>query len=297
MTRKILFHTHRWLGIAFAAFMVPAALTGSVLVWRTSIDQWLNPSLFTVPSSGQKLLGESDLADRLIQQAPGVRVRWIEMPEAAGRSAIASVSRWPHAEGSASINEVFMDPTTAAVLGIRSTINPGFNRRELVAWIRRFHYTLMLRRTGMLFMGAVALAWLLENLVGMLLTLPRPWTRLGRWGPAWRIRGSHFNFDLHRAGGLWLSPVLLVLALSSVYLNLAHEVFVPAAEWLTGLLLPKHLESRAMQAILEWQYPAHTGELFGLTGRIVVCIAGVSVAVLAVTGIITTSRKLLRGRA
>ncbi|MGH8553236.1 MAG: PepSY domain-containing protein, partial [Methylococcales bacterium] len=51
-----------------------------------------------------------------------------------------------------------------------------------------------------------------------------------RWKPAWRIkwRGSAFriNFDLHRAGGLWLWLALFVLAWSSVGFML-DEVYRP----------------------------------------------------------------------
>ncbi|MBX3641424.1 MAG: PepSY domain-containing protein [Nitrosomonas sp.] len=41
-----------------------------------------------------------------------------------------------------------------------------------------------------------------------------------RWKPAWQIKPSRFNYDLHRACGLWLWPVLLVLAWSGVAFNL-----------------------------------------------------------------------------
>ena len=50
-----------------------------------------------------------------------------------------------------------------------------------------------------------------------------------RWSPAWRIKWSastyRINFDLHRAGGLWLWLALLVFAWSSVYMNLGDTVY------------------------------------------------------------------------
>jgi uncharacterized iron-regulated membrane protein len=45
-----------------------------------------------------------------------------------------------------------------------------------------------------------------------------------RWKPAWLIKKSRFNYDLHRASGLWIWPVLFVLAWSSVAFNL-NEVY------------------------------------------------------------------------
>lgn len=47
-----------------------------------------------------------------------------------------------------------------------------------------------------------------------------------RWKPAWLIKKRRFNYDLHRASGLWVWPMLFVLAWSSVALNL-NEVYSP----------------------------------------------------------------------
>jgi len=56
---------------------------------------------------------------------------------------------------------------------------------------------------------------------------------LARWWPSWKLRwrgGSHkVNFDLHRAGGLWVWAVLFVLAWSGVAFNL-REAYRPVME-------------------------------------------------------------------
>ncbi len=49
-----------------------------------------------------------------------------------------------------------------------------------------------------------------------------------RWKPAWLIKQSRINFDLHRASGLWFWLLLLVLAWSSVGFNLGEQVYMPA---------------------------------------------------------------------
>ena len=72
-----------------------------------------------------------------------------------------------------------------------------------------------------------------------------------RWRPAWlvrwRARGHKFNFDLHRAGGLWLWPMLLVFAWSSVGFNLP-SVYQPAMSSL-GAAAP--YERRALPTPLD----------------------------------------------
>ncbi len=149
------------LGVALAILLVPAALTGSVLVWKDSLDARLNPQLYFA-GDHRATLSERQLGTLLRDRFPAVRIGWIEMPAAPGRSARISVGNWPRTDMQRQINEVFVDPATADILGVSSTVAPGLNRQEIIPWLYRFHYTLMLRRTGMLIMGAVAMAWLLD---------------------------------------------------------------------------------------------------------------------------------------
>lgn len=52
-----------------------------------------------------------------------------------------------------------------------------------------------------------------------------------RWKPAWCIKwragATRINFDLHRAGGLWVWPMLLVFAWSAVAFNLSEQIYKP----------------------------------------------------------------------
>jgi uncharacterized iron-regulated membrane protein len=75
-------------------------------------------------------------------------------------------------------------------------------------------------------MGGIAILWLLGCFVALAISFPDR----DRWKKSFAIRwGSRyqFNFDLHRAGGLWCWGLLLVLALSAVHLNLNRELFRP----------------------------------------------------------------------
>jgi uncharacterized iron-regulated membrane protein len=78
---------------------------------------------------------------------------------------------------------------------------------------------------GWSFVGTVALLWTIDCFVAFVLTLPRSsgpfWVR---WKQAWRVKWRanfiRVIFDLHRAGGLWLWPLLFVFAWSSVMVGL-----------------------------------------------------------------------------
>lgn len=118
-------------------------------------------------------------------------------------------------------------------------------------FLRKLHYTLHVPamwgtdRIGYWIMGGVALVWLMDSFVAMYLTTPRrlktaadatprhrkPAGWWNHWKPAWAIRwragGYKLNFDLHRAGGLWIWGPIVIIAFTSFSLNLNKEVFYP----------------------------------------------------------------------
>lgn len=61
----------------------------------------------------------------------------------------------------------------------------------------------------------------------------------------------------------------------------------------TGVLKARHGydSGTAADAFLSWQYPLHSGQILGLPGRILVCVAGLATAMLSVTGIAIWVRK------
>jgi PepSY-associated transmembrane protein len=50
--RAICVKLHRYVGLAIAAFLTIAGLTGSILAFDTDLDAWLNPELFEAKASG-----------------------------------------------------------------------------------------------------------------------------------------------------------------------------------------------------------------------------------------------------
>ena len=43
--------------------------------------------------------------------------------------------------------------------------------------------------------------------------------------------------------------------------------------------------------LMQWMLPLHTGQIIGLPGRIIVCITGLAVAILSITGVVIWARK------
>ncbi|MDR6215863.1 PepSY-associated TM helix domain-containing protein [Paracidovorax wautersii] len=234
--RGTLVVAHRVAGLALAAFLLVAGLTGSVLAWNAELDAALNPHwLRMAPASADapRLHGLA-LRDAVQARYPGAVVARVPLAQEPGRAAVFWLRPQP---GAAALDndQVFVDPYTGRILGERRWGDLSQTWRNLVPFLYRLHYSLALGSVGTWLLGLVSLLWMVDSVVGAYLTLPARASgaarggktgRAGwaaRWARSWQLDlGSRWRatFDLHRAGGLWLWPALFVLAWSSFALNL-----------------------------------------------------------------------------
>ena len=122
-------------------------------------------------------------------------------------------------------SRLFLDPWSGEELGRRRPGDLSQGLINLMPFLLELHYTLALGGTGFQILGIVALVWTIDCFIGFYLTLPVStgafWRR---WKPSWLVKwraGAYrLNFDLHRAGGLWVWAMLLIFAWSSVMFNL-----------------------------------------------------------------------------
>lgn len=209
-----------------AALLLLEGLTGSVLAFRRSIEQLITPQLFAVHRSGAPPLSLARLAERAEALAPGARVGyfWVDDRQAVLRMlprAEPAVARSPPP----AFDHLFLNPWTGEELGRRRDGDLSQGRINLIPFLYRLHMNLSLGDAGTWILGIVALAWTIDCFGGLYLTLPRARARfLTRWKRAWSVKypttGIRVNYDIHRAGGLWLWPLLLVFGWSSVMFNL-----------------------------------------------------------------------------
>ncbi|MBS7598743.1 PepSY domain-containing protein [Pseudomonas sp. RC2C2] len=233
--RQLYVLLHRFLGLITALFLALAGLTGSVLAFHHELDEWLNPSFYEAPAVGERQQ-PGVLVDKLQAEHPRLQVWYMEYPNEPGHAALlAMVPRNDPASGEpyAEKNTVFyLDPVSGLTLGQRYWGECCFSRENFMPFMLELHYSLTLPGNwGILLMGVVAIMWVIDCLIAVLLTLPRGRPFWGKWSKAWKIKGGHayrLNMDIHRAGGLWLWLLLLPVALSSVAMNLPAQVFKPA---------------------------------------------------------------------
>lgn len=253
---------HRWFGLFLALFLLISGLTGALISWDHELDEWLNPHLFKSQSTGKTLppLALVDIVERA-----DLRVRVSRFPlefEEGHNAEIWVDARLDPATGrryDLGYDHLYVDPVTGEIAGKRLWGKFSLHPEHLMSFLYKLHFSLHFpewRGTdqwGVWLMGIVALIWLVDSCVGFLLTLPprrrhdnrKKWWH--RWRPSWLIRfgagGYKLNFDLHRAGGLWVWGILVILAFTSFSMNLYREVFYPAMS-LVSKTTPGPFETR-----------------------------------------------------
>jgi uncharacterized iron-regulated membrane protein len=256
--RRVAVLLHRWIGLALAGFLLVAGITGALLAWYHELDAWLAPGLSRAapPAADARPIDPLVLRERVAARYPGARVDTVPLHVEAGHAAVHFLAPPSETEAAGAagpdVDEVFVDPYTGTILGARKWGELRDGATDLMPFVYRLHHSLALGVVGSTAFGVIALLWTLDCFVGFALTLPsrtraaRAAVRTGAdgtgwwagWRPAWRVRfgaGAYrTHFDLHRAGGLWLWPMLLVLAWSSVSFNL-QQVYHPVMRTVLGM--------------------------------------------------------------
>jgi uncharacterized iron-regulated membrane protein len=234
MIRPFFVWLHRWSGLVMAAFLIVVGLTGSLLAFNVELERVFAPQLFAAPRPGVARLDLATLAERAEAMVPRGRVVGITFTEP-DQASVYFTARDDLATGKPydlDFTEFFLDPWTGEELGRRRRGDLSQGLINLMPFIYELHWTLAIGSIGQWTLGVVALIWTLDCFNGFYLTLPLSsagfWRR---WKSAWLVKRHagfyRLNFDLHRAGGLWLWAMLFIFGWSSVMMNIRPFVFDP----------------------------------------------------------------------
>ncbi|MET0534580.1 MAG: PepSY-associated TM helix domain-containing protein [Steroidobacter sp.] len=247
--RQVWVITHRWAGLSLALFLTVVGLTGALMAFYDEIESLIAPQLHIAqpPSAQTEPLDSLELREKVRAAYPGAVINYLPLKSEPGKVIRLDIRRIDPATGrigpwSPTIDEVFVDPYTGRVIAHRLWGDISQGAVNVMPFIYRLHYTLLADKTGRYILGIAALIWVLDTFIGFYLTLPAWRARQqnstanngpswwSRWKPSWLVRWTggetKLTFDLHRAGGLWIWPMLFVFAWSSVYFNL-REVYDP----------------------------------------------------------------------
>lgn len=233
--RRLLVTLHRWFGLSAALFLIVAGLTGAIISWDHELDAWLNPHLFRAELDAQPL-PPLRLAAALEATDPRLRVRYLPLAIEPGHSLqvmveprIDPITRQPYGLG---FNQLALDPATSRILGKREWGKVSLHPENLLPFLYKLHYSLHIPDAfglplGTLLMGIIAIVWVFDTLLALWISFPS----LASWRQSfafrWQAGGHRLTFDLHRSGGVWLFLLVLMLAITSVAMNLREQVVRP----------------------------------------------------------------------
>lgn len=221
--RPVLRVWHKWFGILCGVWLMLLAVTGSAIAWYDEIDIALNADLRRVQPADD---GPSVPLDRVRENAqaalPGFDVGYILLAPTPDASHWL-LGRQVDADGAGRAMQIFADPASGEILGWRESGALVFDRRHLPDILYALHTELLLHDVGIVLVGFLGIAWLIDHLLALPLAIPR----MRQWRAAFAIEGRRGSlrrlWDWHRAKGMWLWPLTFLLALTGVTLTFPEE--------------------------------------------------------------------------
>ena len=283
--RRALFQVHLWTGLGFGLYICVISLSGSAIVFRHEMDRALCPQIIMVKPSGARL---SDA-----QLAAAARREFRRFPQ---RANVRIEVRGPRVPGAAvevwylfprdRIERLF-NPYTGKDLGDAVACEPSF-----VAGLADLHDNLMGGETGLAVNGIGAVLLTLMCVTGAVIW----WPGTARWRRSMTLRpGVHwrrFIWDLHNVLGFWVFALILLWAVSGIYLAFPNS-FYDVGDFLVahgaGPATPHRID-----VLIDWLVRLHFGRTFGLWAKVLWVILGLVPCGLIVTGGLMWWNRVLR---
>ena len=230
--RKVLLKLHLYISLWLGVFLALAGLTGSLLVYDSALDKWLNSDTMLVEAGEQRLPLLELIAAANLASPVKAPPSYLSIPEEPDEALIVRYQIPEQGKKHKGMNhhfhEVMVNPYTGQVLGDRD------RNDSLMSIIVRLHANLLVGETGKLIMGITALLALVLTITGIYLW----WPKLSKLKQAFVIKRNasftRFNFDLHKTVGIYTAIVMLSVSLSGVYFNLPG-VFKPVVDYFSPL--------------------------------------------------------------
>lgn len=275
--RRALFQVHLWLALLLGAYVIVISVSGSAVVFRGDLGRWLIPR--TVPSAeGTRLTGEALGAALDRVYADDVVLRFSEARRPNGTVAVLL-------ERNGKEHERLFDPYAVSDMGA------GYPWQiAVMEWMVSLHDDLLGGYYGRKVNGAAGALVLLLVLSGAVIW----WPGRARWKQGLYATPSmpRALWHLHSAMGFWIFLLLLLWALTGVYMAFPQPV-ESLIDWFDDDLTDF---DRPGEPIVRFLVTGHFGRFGGLEIRIAYVVLGLLPAVLFVTGFILWWRRVVRPR-
>lgn len=268
--RRALFQVHLWTGLALGLYVVVMSASGAAIVFRGELGRILTPLRTVAPTGPRKTVKE--LTDIARQQYPRFTVTDVRVstnPTAAAE--IIFLTR------AGRYRDRLFDPYTGQDLGDRVLREP-----RSIEWLADLHDNLLGGTTGRTINGIGGMCFAVLCLTGAVIWWPgvERWRRslTLRWNGSWR----RFAWDAHSAMGFWLFGLLLLWAISGIYLVFPDpfNVAVDALRSEDGSGRAARLGNAALLALAD----LHFGRFAGTGTKVLWVTFGLAPSVLFATG-------------
>lgn len=211
--RRLWLSTHLYLGLFGGALFVLMSLTGSVLVFYKTIDEWLNPTQLTTSGSGPYKPLNEVIATAQAAASSGGWLDNLELPSHE-REVFKAWYRVPTDK----LDRfrwylVTIDPYTGSVLSRDREWGTFF-----VSFIYELHESLLIDELGRTLVGFVAIFLLVSIGTGVFLWWPRSGKVRQAFLPVAGASRIRRQYQWHRLSGAYSVIVLSMLAFTGVYL-------------------------------------------------------------------------------
>lgn len=201
-TQKAWLIFHRWTGVIVGLLIALVGITGSILIFEDELDVTFNSALFAVPTAEKHLP-----LDNIVAAAENQRPAWkaffvSRLDDAAERTFVVTLR---HTNGDE--KQVFIDPYTGLVTGIRSSLSS-------LALVRRLHGDLTLGSLGENTLGALAILLMAMFVAGLLVWWPKKGQLKNALSVKWDGGSRRVLRDLHNTSGVYFFVFLFLSALT-----------------------------------------------------------------------------------
>ena len=276
--RQFVVQLHLWIGLLLGVYIVVLSVSGSVSVLRPDVHRWFVPRSVVV--EGTRLTGDE------LQQAVRRAYPLYEVTSVFERRRPDSPVMVTLQRGEETVERLF-DPYALRDLGL--TYPPI---TEAMEWVVDLHDNLLTGTTGRTVSGVGALLFLMLVITGAIVW----WPGINRIGhsllPGKPAKSARFARRLHNALGIWLFALILLWAVTAVYL-----CFPDPFEW-TIDYFDKNLadDRRPGDWLVRLLVNLHFGRSWGMTVKLAWVVLGLVPAVLFVTGFVTWWVRVVRRR-
>ena len=299
--RRAAFQVHLWTGLGIGLYVVVLSLSGSVLVYRNELDQYLAAPR-AVFDEQARAMSADELREAAARAYPGWTVTDVTEGRTTRRTGRGGRggNRPPDPTASVTVErdgerkDRLFDPYDGRDLGDSITSGQLF-----VLWLVRLHDELLMDRPdGPWWNGALSLIFTVLVATGAVVW----WPGVSRWKRSLFIRSSagwrRLNWDLHSALGFWLFLFMLMWGISGWYLGMPE----PLTDLVEGFSDPDGVYGeRPGDIALAWLARLHFGRwrdpTWGPWLKASWAVIGLVPAAMFVTGGIMWWNRVVRRRA